>query len=59
MFDPSKEYGTWNYQFGLTKGDMFGLLDAIRDFFDDRGIEVNCSEVRGVNIIEDRKRRGF
>ncbi len=59
MFDPSKEYETWNYRFYLTKGDMFGLMDVIRDFFDDHGIEVSYSEVRGVHIIEDRKRRGI
>ena len=58
MFNHLKEYGTWNYQFSLTKGDMFGLLDVIRDYFDGRGIEVNYSRVRGVHVIEDRKRRG-
>ena len=59
MYDPSEESGTWDYQFRLTKGDMFGLLDVIKDYFEERGIEVFCNEFRGMHVIEDRKRRGI
>jgi hypothetical protein len=57
--DPFKVFETVDWRFILTKGNQLGLVDLIRDWFENLGIDVNYSEVRGLQVIEDRKRQGI
>ncbi len=59
MFDPSDEFVTEKLQFNLTQGDLEKVKDGIRDALDDLGIDYFYQRVRGVHVIEDRKRRGI
>jgi hypothetical protein len=59
MFDPSDEFVTEKIQFDLTRGSLEKVKECIRDALDEMGIDYFYHRVRGVHIIEDRKRRGF
>jgi hypothetical protein len=59
MIAPSQEYEAVDWRFLLTKGDQLRLMDLIGNGLDHLGIDVVYSELKGVQVIEDRKMRGI